>query len=53
MFDGIIYTILDKIVKACEKMKSCLQERSLPKEVREVKKGNFRKNYDKWKKSYK
>lgn len=45
MFDRFIYLTLDKIVNLCEKAKTFIRERKLPKECKQ----DWQTGYKKWK----
>lgn len=45
MFDRFIYLTLDKIVNLCEKAKTFIKERKLPKECKQY----WQTGYKKWK----
>ena len=49
MFDGLIYTILEKVENTCKKVRKYMIEMSLPNPCKSA--SEWRKDYEKWKKS--
>ena len=47
MFDGLIYTILEKVENTCKKVRKYMIEKSLPNPCKSA--SEWRKDYEKWK----